>query len=188
MTARSSLVRSIPFWILFIGSLALTGFGAWMVIDRLTRLESSIATPPTDTAGQLATTISVYVSPAAATVGAILLGAGLIGLLLTLTVATLRSVLPAPAVEAADEMAWSDDIDDLVTSPVEPTHDPDASPGISAHAVAPADGPEPVATGVIAELEPEPVVAAEPPVPSDPVVPAGPVVPADPSGDTESKR
>ena len=32
MTVRPSLVRSIPFWILLVGSLATSAFGAWLAV------------------------------------------------------------------------------------------------------------------------------------------------------------
>ena len=69
MTSRP-LVRSIPFWVLFIGSLALTGYGAWMVVDRLAGFENSVLEGAADQAAQLDLTISTYTIGPAATAGA----------------------------------------------------------------------------------------------------------------------
>lgn len=101
MTARP-LFRSIPFWVLFVGSLALTGIGVWLTLDRLTRIETAISAPTE------ASNVEVFVGQPAATVGGALLAAGLIGLFLTLTVATISSLLPRPTavVEAID---WTSD-------------------------------------------------------------------------------
>lgn len=105
MPTRPTLVRSIPFWVLFVGSLALTGFGAWMVFDRLVGFENGVREGAADQAAQLDLSISTYTVGPAATAGAVILGAGVIGLLLTAAVAAIASVLPRPAVahvEAGD--------------------------------------------------------------------------------------
>jgi hypothetical protein len=109
MTSRPRLTRSIPFWVLFVGSLALTGFGAWMVFDRLTRFEEAVRSGAVDQAQQLEISISSYVVAPSATVGGIILGAGLVGLLLTAAVAAVATLLPRPAVEVIEEIDWSDD-------------------------------------------------------------------------------
>ncbi|WIM26528.1 dinucleotide-utilizing enzyme [Microbacterium sp. zg-Y625] len=88
MTSRARLARSIPFWILVVGSLATAIAGAVMLFDRLTVMATALA------AGT-ATGIEVYVGQVEAVVGGILVGAGLVGLALALTVASARSLVPA---------------------------------------------------------------------------------------------
>jgi hypothetical protein len=109
MTSRPRLVRSIPFWVLFVGSLALTGFGAWTVIDRITRFEESVRSGAADQAQQLDISISTYVVGPTATIGGIILGAGVIGLLLTAAVAAISTILPRPAVEVVEAIDWTND-------------------------------------------------------------------------------
>lgn len=96
MTSRPRLVRSIPFWILVIGSLATAVAGAVMLFDRLTVMTTAL------TAGT-ATGVEVYVGQVEAVVGGILVATGLLGLALALTVASMRAILPA--VDAASVAA-----------------------------------------------------------------------------------
>lgn len=111
-STRAELRRSVPFWVLLVGSLGLTGFGAWLVFDRLGALSDGIRSQTTDTAAQLEVTVAAYVAPPTATVGGVILGAGLVGLLLALALATLSALLPRPAVEVVEAIDWtSDDAD-----------------------------------------------------------------------------
>lgn len=101
MTTRPSLIRSIPFWVLLVGSLALTGVGAWLVVERLARIEAAIV-------GQTAeATIEVYVGQPAVFAGAVVLGAGLFGLLLTLAVAAFSTLRARPAAEVVEAIDWT---------------------------------------------------------------------------------
>jgi hypothetical protein len=109
MATRSRLTTSIPFWVLFVGSLALTAFGAWMVFSRITAFEDSVRTGATDQSQQLEISLSTYTVGPLATVGGIILGAGIIGLLLTLAVGVLATLLPRPAVEVIEAIDWSSD-------------------------------------------------------------------------------
>lgn len=99
------LIRSIPFWVLVGGSVVATIGGAFLLISTLT----SMLTTLTD---GTATGADVYVGQVWAVVGAIIAGAGLIGLALALTVGALGA-LAAPAVEVievAEEPVWQDDV------------------------------------------------------------------------------
>ncbi|MFE1645260.1 hypothetical protein ACFM35_06775 [Microbacterium sp. P01] len=110
MSVRPRLIRSIPFWVLLIGSIASAALGIWLVLDKIGTMTSTI------TDGS-ATGVEVYAGQAWVTVGAGLLTAGLIGLVLVLTLAVVRSFLPAAVVEEI-EIAASDDFDeDLDTLP-----------------------------------------------------------------------
>jgi hypothetical protein len=138
MTARPRLVRSIPFWVLFVGSLALTGVGAWLVVDRLARIEDAITTPAASS------NIEVFVGQPAATVGGAVLAAGLIGLLLTLTVATVSSLLPRPAADVIETIDWTSDEDSAPEAPFAPAAVPAAAPAADAPTAPPAAHADPV--------------------------------------------
>ena len=66
MTIRPSLVRSIPFWILLVGSLATSAFGAWLAVTTLGTMSTAL------TAGT-ATPVDVYVGQVWAIVGGVLM-------------------------------------------------------------------------------------------------------------------
>ncbi|MCR2785806.1 MULTISPECIES: dinucleotide-utilizing enzyme [unclassified Microbacterium] len=104
MSSRPRLVRSIPFWVLIAGSLASGIAGALILTDRLGVMSSAL----TD---GTATGVEVYVGQIEAVFGAILVGAGIVGLALALTVASLRSAVPAAVaaapVAAAEPIDWS---------------------------------------------------------------------------------
>lgn len=92
MTNR--LARSVPFWVLLLASLASIGIGLWLVLTKVSEMSATLADGS-------ATYEQVYVSPAWIGFGGVLVGAGILGLLLVLTLAALRSALPAPAAETA---------------------------------------------------------------------------------------
>lgn len=99
MPSRPSLVRSIPFWVLLIASLALTVAGAWLVVDRVGRIQSGVVAQTAEGA------IEVYAGPSIAIAGAVILGAGLVGLLLTLAVAAASTLRPHAVVEVVEPLA-----------------------------------------------------------------------------------
>ena len=107
MTVRPSLVRSIPFWILLVGSVATSAFGAWLSINTLGTMSVAL------TAGT-ATPVDVYVGQVWAIVGGILIATGIVGLALALVLAVLRSFVPVTDVEIIEAMDWSADDDSLV--------------------------------------------------------------------------
>lgn len=88
------LSRSIPFWILIAGSAASAAGGAYLLVDKLGGMDTRLIDGS-------ATTSDVYVGQIWAVVGAILLGAGLIGLALALTLGALRRLLVAPVAPTA---------------------------------------------------------------------------------------
>lgn len=102
MTTRPRLVRSIPFWGLVAVSLATAASGAVILTDKL----GSMTTTLTDGS---ATGVDVYVGQSIATLGAILLGAGIVGVLLTLAVATAATLRPVPPVEVVEPIDWTSD-------------------------------------------------------------------------------
>ena len=106
MSVRPSLVRSIPFWILLLASVATSAVGAWLTVEKLrvmtVGLEDGTATPA-----------DVYVGQVWAIIGGILLATGILGLALTLVTAVIRSFVPVTDVEIIEALDWSDD-DELV--------------------------------------------------------------------------
>lgn len=99
MSTRPRLIRSVPFLVLLVGSLASLAGGAYVLLDRLGGMDSRL------TAGT-ATSNDVYVGQIWAVLGAILIGVGLIGLALSLTIGALSglartgsSAAPADAVQ-----------------------------------------------------------------------------------------
>ena len=107
MTVRPSLVRSIPFWILLAGSVAVSAFGAWLAVTTL----GTMSTALTD---GTATPVDVYVGQVWAIVGGVLIATGVLGLALALVLAVLRSFVPVTDVELIEAMNWSADDEALV--------------------------------------------------------------------------
>lgn len=103
---RPRLTRSVPFWTLLGGSVVSIGAGAYVLVEKLGVMATTLA-------DGTATGVEVYAGQIWAVLGAILIGAGLIGLALTLTLAVLRSFAPAPV--AVDAPTWDE------TSQVEET-------------------------------------------------------------------
>lgn len=98
MPTRPRLVRSIPFWALVAASLATALTGAVLLVDKLGVMTTTL------TDGS-ATGVEVYVGQSIAGLGATLLGAGVVGILIALAVAsfaTLRPYAPVEVVEPID--------------------------------------------------------------------------------------
>lgn len=126
MTVRPSLVRSIPFWILLVGSVATSAFGAWLAVNTLGTMSVAL------TAGT-ATPVDVYVGQVWAIVGGILIATGIVGLALALVLAGLRSFVPAtdmPAtdVEIIEAMEWTADDEGPAADHEQPVVDTAAAP------------------------------------------------------------
>ncbi|WP_439593167.1 dinucleotide-utilizing enzyme [Microbacterium sp.] len=105
MSSRPSLVRSIPFWVLVVGSLASAGAGAAILADKIGVMTTTL------TDGS-ATGLEVYVGQTVAVVGAVLVGAGVVGILLALTVASLATLRPAARIEIVEPIDWTDEVAD----------------------------------------------------------------------------
>ncbi|MFE7844727.1 dinucleotide-utilizing enzyme [Microbacterium sp. NPDC057407] len=105
MPTRPRLVRSIPFWALVALSLATILTGAALLADKLGAMTTTLN-------DGTATGVDVYVGQSLAGLGATLLGAGVVGLLLALGIAavsTLRPHPPAVVVEPVDGSPVEDD-------------------------------------------------------------------------------
>ena len=143
MTTRPSLLRSIPFWLLIVGSLATVVSGAWILVTTTGSMTAGLT-------AQTATTADVYVGQIVAIFGGILIATGLLGLALALVLGVVRSLVPAPAVEIVEPIDWNNEDEVVEVAAAEPVVETEATP--SPYVVA------------------EPVVAAEPVVETEPVL------------------
>ncbi len=99
MSTRPPLTTSIPFWGLLVVSLATIGGGWYLTTDKLGAMTKTL----TD---GTATGVDVYVGQSVAQLGAILIGAGVVGVLLTLAVAALSTLRPH-TVEVVEPIDWT---------------------------------------------------------------------------------
>lgn len=122
MPTRPRLTRSIPFWGLLVVSLATIAGGWFLTTDKL----GSMTTTLTD---GTATGVDVYVGQSIAQLGGTLIGAGVVGVLLTLAVAALSTLRPHPPVEVVEAIDWSSDAEsaDESSAAAEPAADAEAS-------------------------------------------------------------
>ncbi|MBF9334709.1 dinucleotide-utilizing enzyme [Microbacterium lacticum] len=124
--STTRLSRSIPFWVLVGGSVVAIAGGAYLLISKLTTMASTL----TD---GTATGVEVYAGQIWAVLGAILIGAGLVGLALALVLGALNSAV-APAADAVVVEPWEEDVVE-VAAPVtasEPVVETDATPNTDA--------------------------------------------------------
>jgi hypothetical protein len=133
MNNTPRLTRSIPFWVLLVGSLASVGFGTWLTFQKLGTMTSTLQDGS-------ATGVEVYAGQSWAVFAAAFVGAGLVGLVAVLALAVARSFAARP-VEVVEAIAWSDDeepLDETVTpATAEPVTAEPVTAG-SAAAVSPA--------------------------------------------------
>lgn len=90
---NKTLTRSAGFWLLVVVSLAAVGVGGWLIAGQ-------VGTMTTTLLDGTATGIEVYVGQSLVVVGAVVLGAGLIGLLLSLGLVAARTLVTAPVAAA----------------------------------------------------------------------------------------
>ena len=118
--STTRLSRSIPFWVLVGGSVVAIAGGAFLLISKLNTMATTL------TAGT-ATGVEVYAGQIWAVSGAILAGAGFVGLALALTLGALRSVV-APAadvVTVVEPVAWEEEVVEVASvAPVVPVAEP----------------------------------------------------------------
>lgn len=135
MPTRPRLIRSIPFWGLVVVSLATIAGGWYITTDKI----GSMTTTLTD---RTATGVDVYVGQSIAQLGAILIGAGVVGVLLALGIAALSTLRPQPPVEVVEPIDRTSETETVEAAPekTEP-----------AAAVAPAETAEPADADAEAE-------------------------------------
>ncbi len=90
---NKTLTRSAGFWLLIVVSLAAVGVGGWMIAGQ-------VGTMTTTLMDGTATGVEVYVGQSLVVVGAVVLGAGLVGLLLSLGLVAARTLVAAPVTAA----------------------------------------------------------------------------------------
>lgn len=161
MTTRPRLIRSIPFWLLIVGSLATIAYGAWILITTTGSMTAALT-------AQTATTSDVYVGQIVAIFGGILVATGLIGLALALVLGVVRSLVATPVaevVEVVEPVEWTDEdaVDILVPQEVPVAPAAEAAPAADAAPVAAESAPVVEAAPAAAETAP---VAAEPASPA----------------------
>lgn len=100
MSTRPPLTHSIPFWGLLVVSLATIGGGWYLTTDKLGAMTKTL----TD---GTATGVDVYVGQSVAQLGGILIGAGVVGVLLTLAIAALSTLRPHAPVEIVEPIDWT---------------------------------------------------------------------------------
>ncbi|MFC8683312.1 dinucleotide-utilizing enzyme [Microbacterium ureisolvens] len=144
MPTRPRLISSIPFWGLLVVSLATIAGGWYITTDKL----GSMTTTLTDGS---ATGVDVYVGQSIAQLGSILIGAGIIGVLLTLAVAALSTLRPHPPVEVVEPIDWNSEAETAAEAEAAPVAVAPASAATASSAPAPAAEPaitKPAAAGV----------------------------------------
>jgi len=100
MLTRPNLARSVPFWILFAGSLVSVALGVVIAVTRITTIRTVITTNDPNA------TLEVYSGPSWVVFGSALVVAGLVGLIACLVLAVLTSFVPAT--DAGVEIVESD--------------------------------------------------------------------------------
>ncbi|WP_031207714.1 hypothetical protein [Microbacterium maritypicum] len=119
---NKSLTRSIGFWLLLVVSLATTAVGAWLISGQ-------IGTMTTTLLDGTATGVEVYVGQSLVVVGAGVLAAGIVGILLTLGLVAARSLVPTPAPAVVEAIDWTVETDETPAPvAVDTTPSTDATP------------------------------------------------------------
>ena len=111
---NKSLTRSIGFWLLLVVSLATTAVGGWLVA-------SQIGTMTTTLVAGTATGVEVYVGQSLVVVGAGVLGAGIVGILLSLVLVAARALVPTAAPTVVEAIDWTAEADETTAAAAEPT-------------------------------------------------------------------
>lgn len=110
MSRTPRLITSVPYGVLVVGSLAATVAGGALSFRALDTMTSTLLDGS-------ATGVEVYAGQAIITLGAPILGAGLIGLALAVALAAAKRLAPSPApVPAAEEQPDAD----LTAAPAAP--------------------------------------------------------------------
>ncbi|MEV7608768.1 hypothetical protein AB0N61_04725 [Microbacterium sp. NPDC089320] len=97
---NKSLTRSIGFWLLLVLSLASAGVGGWLIAGQVGTMTSTLL-------DGTATGIEVYVGQSLVVVGAALLGAGVIGILISVALTAVQALVPSPAPAVVEPIDWS---------------------------------------------------------------------------------
>lgn len=97
---NTSLTRSIGFWLLLVLSLASAGVGGWLIAGQVGTMTSTLL-------DGTATGIEVYVGQSLVVVGAALLGAGVVGILIAVALSAASSFFRSSAPVLVEPIDWS---------------------------------------------------------------------------------
>ncbi|MFJ4225339.1 hypothetical protein [Microbacterium sp. NPDC089695] len=97
---NKSLTRSIGFWLLLVLSLVSTGIGGWLIAGQVGSMTSTLL-------DNTATGVDVYVGQSLIVVGSALLGAGIIGILISVALTAVQAMLPAAAPVVVEPIDWT---------------------------------------------------------------------------------
>lgn len=129
---NKSLSRSIGFWLLLVVSLATTAVGGWLISGQIGTMTATLL-------DGTATGVEVYVGQSLVVVGAGVLAAGIVGILLTLGLVAARSLVPAPAAAVVEAIDWNAETEQpqapVETATSEATASTEAAPAYDAAAV-----------------------------------------------------
>ncbi|MFE6733446.1 hypothetical protein [Microbacterium sp. NPDC057650] len=121
---KTTLFRSVPYLLLVLLSLAAIGVGGWLSTRQIGAMTSALL-------DGTATGVEVYAGQSWVMLGAVVLGAGVIGLLMALALAAARALIPRPTPETVEPIDWTaqqeapvaeaTDVEDAaeITAPVE---------------------------------------------------------------------
>jgi UPF0716 family protein affecting phage T7 exclusion len=137
---NKSLTRSIGFWLLLVLSVASAAVGGWIISGQIGTMTSTL----TD---GTATGVEVYVGQSLVVVGAALLGAGVLGILIAVALTAVRALIPTTAPVVVEPIDWTAENDDTVVETPATTDAPadDLAPDADAEPT-PASEPEAAAT------------------------------------------
>ena len=109
-STRPSLARSIPFWALLVVSLGLAAGGVLVISQHLATMTKTLGDGS-------ATGVEVYAGQSWIVVGAALVGAGALGVLLVLALAAASSLIPvgSSVIEAGADGSAQEDVDAVAT-------------------------------------------------------------------------
>lgn len=104
---NKSLTRSIGFWLLLVLSVASAAVGGWIISGQIGTMTSTL----TD---GTATGVEVYVGQSLVVVGAALLGAGVLGILLAVALTAVRALIPTAAPVVVEPIDWTAEPDSTI--------------------------------------------------------------------------
>ena len=107
---NTALIRSIPYWLLLVLSLAALGLGAWITTDQIGVMTTTLL-------DGTATGVEVYAGQAWVVFGGALVAGGIIGLFLALALAAAKTLLPRADVKVIEAIDWTaSDADDSASA------------------------------------------------------------------------
>lgn len=132
---KTSLTRSIAFWLLLILSLASAGVGGWIISGQLSTMTTTLL-------DGTATGVEVYVGQSLVVFGAALVGAGVLGLLLAVALVAVQSLVAAAKPVTVEAIDWSSAADGSAPENDAPEHaaSADTATETAAAGTAEADG------------------------------------------------